>query len=228
VRSVGIAVPAFNEEENLEKVVESLVAELQHSMLHFRILIINDGSSDNTLAIANILSQRYLSVEVLPFKRNHNLGHCLRESIAFFEEEDYWTWLPSDGEVPPEVIVKMLKLKNENNIIISTPLSSVRMRGRLRVLLSEIFQAYGRFLTKTTVKYFNCPSVYNLSELKEMELFSKGFTINFEILSNSLDKSQEYIEVPFNLNERISGEAKALRLKNILQVLNFIVKRRWL
>jgi glycosyltransferase involved in cell wall biosynthesis len=74
---ISIVVPAHNEEENLPVLVsrlENVLAPYED----FEILIIDDGSSDNTLYVLQQLSQMYHSVRYLSFSRNFGHQAALR------------------------------------------------------------------------------------------------------------------------------------------------------
>src|SRR3990167_5097543 len=53
--SLSVVIPAFNEEENLEWVVQDTLSVLDHRFSSSEIIVVNDGSSDQTSFIANRL-----------------------------------------------------------------------------------------------------------------------------------------------------------------------------
>jgi glycosyltransferase involved in cell wall biosynthesis len=103
---ISIVVPAHNEEENLPVLVsrlENVLAPYED----FEILIIDDGSSDNTLYVLQQLSQMYHSVRYLSFSRN--FGHQAALRAGF----DHATGncvicLDADLQHPPELIPTLI------------------------------------------------------------------------------------------------------------------------
>jgi len=76
---VSIIVPAYNEEENLERCVNSLI-NLDYPKNLLEILIVNDGSTDNTPKIANRLARKYKIVRAF-HKENGGKGSALNYGL---------------------------------------------------------------------------------------------------------------------------------------------------
>ncbi|PFB59978.1 Ss-1,4-galactosyltransferase [Bacillus anthracis] len=90
---ISIVVAAYNVEDYIEKCLESLIAQ---SIKEIEILVINDGSSDNTANIANRFTKcdkrvRVISQENggLSAARNTGINHASGEFIAFVDGDDY-------------------------------------------------------------------------------------------------------------------------------------------
>lgn len=91
---VSIIVPVYNAEKTIEKCVKSILAQ---TVLEKEIILINDGSKDNSLEIMTELSERYTEVFVLDkpnggasSARNAGLKVCHGEYIAFVDSDDYY------------------------------------------------------------------------------------------------------------------------------------------
>jgi len=90
---ISIVVAAYNVEGYIEKCLESLIAQ---SIKEIEILVINDGSRDNTVNIANEFTKRDKRVRVisqenggLSAARNTGINHASGEFIAFVDGDDY-------------------------------------------------------------------------------------------------------------------------------------------
>ena len=92
---LSIIIPAYNVQDYIEKCILScLNQDLSPSL--YEILIINDGSQDNTLSIAEELSKRYNNVRIISQKnqglssaRNTGLKHATGEFVWFVDSDDY-------------------------------------------------------------------------------------------------------------------------------------------
>lgn len=80
--SLSLILPALNEEENLEAALDRAVAALDRCGGEFEILVIDDGSTDSTAAIAEAYAAAEPRVRVLRNARNENYGVSLRRGIA--------------------------------------------------------------------------------------------------------------------------------------------------
>ena len=64
--SLSVFLPCYNEEDNVEQLVNEALQALNGLVQQYEIIIINDGSSDNTGSIANTLQQKHDTVRVIP------------------------------------------------------------------------------------------------------------------------------------------------------------------
>ncbi len=90
---VSILVPAYNVGEYLDKCLDSIVRQ---SYPHLQVVVVDDGSTDNTLAIAQGYSERYPFVEVyhqenagVATARNELLTHIKGDYFLFIDADDW-------------------------------------------------------------------------------------------------------------------------------------------
>ena len=86
---VSIIVPAYNEEERIDRCLKS-ISDLKYPKEKIEIIIVDDGSQDNTVDIAckygvNILRQHHLGCAIA---RNRGVEHAKGEIIAFIDADD--------------------------------------------------------------------------------------------------------------------------------------------
>ncbi len=84
-RSVSFLVPAYNEEGSLENTIRALI-EVDYPKDKKEIIIINDGSKDNTLKIARRLEKEFKEVKVLD-KNNSGKANSLNEALKIAKGE---------------------------------------------------------------------------------------------------------------------------------------------
>lgn len=109
---VSIIVPVYNTEKYLKKCLDSLVNQ---TLDDIEILIVNDGSTDNSQEIINEYKEKY-SQKIKCFKkqngglsdaRNYAVPHALGEYIGFVDSDDY---------VETDMFEKMYNLANLENL----------------------------------------------------------------------------------------------------------------
>lgn len=88
---VSVIIPAYNSEEFIEEAIRSVLLQ---SELPVEILVVDDGSTDNTAAIARAFGEpvRVLSIENrgVAVARNHGLASATGNYIAFLDSDDVW------------------------------------------------------------------------------------------------------------------------------------------
>ncbi len=103
---VIISIPAYNEEKTISKVIEDIKKEMSKTRYNYSILVLNDGSTDNTIKVAE-------KAGAIVFSNSHNLGlaQTFRNEIKKFIElnGDVMIHTDADGQYYAEDIPRLLK-----------------------------------------------------------------------------------------------------------------------
>ena len=88
---ITVAMPAYNAAAHLREAVDSILAQ---SFEDFELLVVDDGSTDNTLALAQSIGDKRIRVERLPANkgrataRNMALGRARGRYLAWMDADD--------------------------------------------------------------------------------------------------------------------------------------------
>jgi len=217
--SLSISIPALNEEKNVGGVIEGLIEALNKANIVWQLILINDGSSDNTLQIMQKFKEKYLSeITIINHSQNAGLGYSIREAIKYCKN-DFYTWFPSDGENLPEEFLKYILLLEHIDILIPFAVNK-GVRSLFRRILSTAYLMIINISFGTMFNYTNGNIIYRKKLLDALDLRSDSFFFQTETLIKAIHSKKEilFAEVPIILNSRAGGKTKALRLKNILGV----------
>ena len=111
---ISIIIPCYNEEEVIAETYKRLCDVMQKLSHNYEFIFINDGSKDKTIEILNNLAKADQAVKVLDFSRN--FGHqCAVTAGLNYCGGDVAVIIDSDLQDPPEVIIEMLKIQQEEN-----------------------------------------------------------------------------------------------------------------
>jgi glycosyltransferase involved in cell wall biosynthesis len=80
--SISVVLPAFNEEDNLRATVADAVAVLDDCAGEYEIIIVDDGSTDKTAAVARLLSDSNSRVRLVSHDCNRGYGSTVRTGFA--------------------------------------------------------------------------------------------------------------------------------------------------
>ena len=130
-------IPAYNE----EKVILRVIEETQHYLPEADILVINDGSTDNTKAMLS----RHLGIIALHHPYNMGIGGAIWTGFNFFTRNnyEYLVRIDGDGQHPPSLARMLLEplQKKEADLVIGSRflkregyLSSLGRRGGIKLL----------------------------------------------------------------------------------------------
>ncbi len=107
---LSVIIPAYNEEASVSEIVQELFTTLEKSKLEFEIIVVNDGSTDETLAQAQQTRAR-----VINHPTNRGYGASLKSGIlaASF---NLLAIIDADGTYPCEALPEMVKILHEQNV----------------------------------------------------------------------------------------------------------------
>ena len=109
MKLITILIPCFNEENSLDLLYERLRnMTSQLSQYRFQILLVNDGSKDNTLAKMQELHTKDSTVSYLSLSRNFGKENAMLAGLDF-AEGDAVILLDADLQDPPELIPQMIE-----------------------------------------------------------------------------------------------------------------------
>lgn len=112
----SIIIPAYNAEKTISSVLMRLTQETWKQTN--KIIVINDGSNDNTVITVNRLKNKFPNLELYSFNNNQGYGRTVSKGIELClnSECNYVVCLHADGQYPPEKIVEFLSYMHDNNI----------------------------------------------------------------------------------------------------------------
>ena len=102
---LSIVIPLFNEEENIPPLVEEIIFSLQSFTKDYEIVLVNDGSNDQTEdVLQDIYSQYPLIIKAITHNKNRGQGLAIRTGIEN-SLGNYIAILDGDGQFDPKDIL---------------------------------------------------------------------------------------------------------------------------
>ena len=144
-QSVSIIVPAYNEEKTLSKTIESLLA-LHYDMSLLEIIIVNDGSTDNTSKIAQQYAKKYSNIIVIN-QENSGKGRALNSAIKRAKGE-FVGALDADSYVDKDALLSIMKKFTSKDIVSVTPAMKVYDAKTFLQWIQEVEYIMGIYLRK--------------------------------------------------------------------------------
>ena len=180
--SIGLSLffPCYNEELNLERLVLESIRLLNTLTKRHEILIVDDGSTDNTGPVADRLAEQYENVHAIHHRTNRGYGaalvsgfrNCLYEWIFYTD---------GDSQFFIEEIEVLLKEINSYDLIIGY--RRERQDPWHRILYGWGWNCLVQFLFGLNVKDINCAfKLIKKDILNEVPLCSSGAVISTELL----------------------------------------------
>lgn len=101
---LSILIPAFNEEDRLEKNLRTVVGVMTEAKIRFEIIVVDDGSQDQTAEVARGLARDGLPIIVESLRKNLGKGFALKEGFPHCKGQ-YIVFLDADLDISPDQAV---------------------------------------------------------------------------------------------------------------------------
>ena len=103
---LSVIIPAYNEERRLPKTLEEIDKYLSKQSYEYEILVVNDGSKDNTRDVARSLIPKIKNLKVTGYEKNQGKGYAVR--FGMLEAKgDFRIFTDADNSTPIDQIEKM-------------------------------------------------------------------------------------------------------------------------
>ena len=183
--SISVVIPAYNEEKYIRNTIESISEFLKNSFSYSEIIVVDDGSSDNTFRVVTELSRRLPNIKMLKNDKNSGKGYSVKRGV-WESNYDYILFTDADLSTPIE---ELNKFKGDFDIAIgSRALEGCEVMERqniLRQTMGRIFNLLIRTFLFKGIKDTQCGFKY-LKKDAAQKIFSmqklNGFCFDAEIL----------------------------------------------
>lgn len=209
--NILIIIPAYNEAENIERVVN----DLKQNYSEYDYVVINDGSKDDTAKICKKNNYNMLDLPI-----NLGLAGAFQTGMKYGYEMGYDAVIQydGDGQHQAKYIEKMAKAMQEQeaDIVIGSRFWEKKKPGGLRMLGARILK-YSILLTtgKTVADPTSGMRLFGKRTLKEFA-YSMNYGPEPDTVAYLLKNGAKVVEVQVEMSERIAGESY-LNLKNSIK-----------
>jgi len=217
---LSIFFPFWNEEANINAVVEKALQIAPTVADNFEILIVDDGSSDHTLDKANELSKKHSKVKVVSHKVNRGYGAALRSGI---EHSKYKYIVFTDGDLQFDFseITKFIEKIDQADMVIG--FRKKRRDNKLfkRLLLMNLLKIWDFILFRFYFRDIDCGfKMFKKEAVEKIGPFhSEGAMITTEILAKATAKKLKIIQVGVNHYPREHGKQTGANLFVIVRAI---------
>lgn len=222
---VSIVVPLYNEEGNVKELVENILWVMNSTDYPFEILLVNDGSADNTVWLINELCKAHTEVVGIDLAGNYGQTMALRVG---FEHAKGEIIVAMDGDMQhdPQYIPLFLE-RMENGYDMVGGSKETRPDGWFKSRLSEMAHSTIANLTGVKMSYFGATfKAYRRYLLDNVTLLGDDHRFLGAMVAR---KGIRYTEIPIVIQERKSGKSnykmnKVFKVLIDLLFLKFMVK----
>ncbi len=202
-QGMTIIVPVYNEEENIEKLSESLSSYIKICPLKCKVLFINDGSSDNSQYLIEEFCKNHSDFNYIEFESNKGLSAAIKAGFDHVNTE-FTGYIDADLQTNPEDFNLLLEYKDQFDLI--TGIRTGRKDSFVKKLSSLIANKIRRAFTRDGMDDTGCPlKIIRTEVAKQIPMFNglHRFLPAMVMLQKGSIKQVAVRHYP-----RVAGEAK--------------------
>lgn len=201
---LSIIIPAYNEEKTIQCVLDDIMSQ-QYNFVK-EIIVVNDGSNDNTAAISESAG-----VKVITFKTNQGYGHAVKAGIRA-ATGDFILMMDSDGQHKAKDIMRLWQKVEDHDLIVG---------ARLSLIHSKLWRMPGKWFLLLLASYLVGRKIPDLNSglrifrrdiiLKYLKLCCDGFSFSSTSTIVLLYFNQRVTFVPIKVKKRSGKSTVKLR-----------------
>lgn len=151
---ISLVIPVYNEEENLRLLIERIHPVMQQMNRPYEIILVDDGSKDNSLSILKNLAV-WPEIKVVALVRNYGQHAAIFAGFSVVKGDIIIT-LDADLQNPPEEIPRLVAEMEEGGYDVVGTIRKQRRDSIFRITASKLINMVARKITKVSMSDWGC------------------------------------------------------------------------
>ncbi|EDM44847.1 glycosyl transferase, family 2 [unidentified eubacterium SCB49] len=198
-----IIVPVYNEQENLLRVEQEMLAYIKTANKKTTILFVNDGSTDNSQSIIETICNRNPEFSFITFNKNRGLSTAIKAGIDATETE-LLGYIDSDLQTTPADFNLLLEKIGHYDLV--TGVRNKRKDSFIKNMSSKMANSIRRSFTQDGMDDSGCPLKVIKTELAKNIPMFKG--LHRFLPAMILLQGGTVYQIPVQHFPRVAGKAK--------------------
>ena len=220
--STSFVIPALNEENVVEEVVRGVWGTVSHHLETFEIILIDDGSRDQTGQIMDRLASELPRLRVIHNATNLGLGAAYQRGVRE-AKLDHVMMLCGDGGLPAASLPTIIEKIGTADIVVPYMTNLAEIKTPMRYLISRTYTNLLNLLSGHRLHYYNGLPVHRRALLEQITITSSGFGFQGEILVKLLKSGCSYVQVGV-LGAETTNKTSIFRVRNVFSVTATLLK----
>ena len=216
--SISILVPAYNEDVVVGNVIRETWAIADRLIHRYEIILIDDGSTDDTGSIMDRLAREQTHTRVLHNHPNLGFGAAYMRGAAE-ARFDYLMLVCGDGGLPTPNLPAIIRTIGTADIVVPHMRNLKQIKTPFRYAISRAYTIFLNLLTGLRLHYYNGLAVHRRELVNRTKIRSSGFGFQAELLIKLLKSGCSYVEIGVDGAAKHQQRSVLLRPRNILNVL---------
>lgn len=224
--SLSCFFPCYNDAGSIASMVVLMDKVARESSDDYEIIVIDDGSSDNSRIILKELEPKYPNLKLIFHEKNKGYGGALKAGF-YSASKEFIFYTDGDFQYDITEMPKLAALMNDQVDVVngckvsrSDPLS--------RIIIGSVYQYLMKFLFSFKIKDVDCD--FRLMRRKifdKLNLKYNSGVVCVEMIKKIQDLGYKFTEVPVSHYHRVYGRSQFFNFKRIFAVACDLLKLWW-
>lgn len=220
--SISVFFPCYNEEANVTRVAEDAIEVLKKTGLDYEVIIVDDGSKDNTAKVAEGIAAKHANVKVIRHHGNKGYGAALQSGFrAATKQLVFYT--DGDGQFDISEMPPLIPLMQKYDIVSCYRLN--RQDNLVRKLNAWCWTNLVCILFRMNLRDIDCAfKLYKREIFDHIKMTSTGALIDTEILARAIKSGYTVTQKGVHHYPRTAGTQTGAKLKVIIRAFSELFK----
>lgn len=213
--SISVFFPCYNDAKSIKKLVENSFLLLKRLTPKYEVIVVDDGSTDQSRPVLRKLADRYPKLKLVFHKKNLGYGGALRSGFKTARNELVF-YTDGDGQYDVKELTILLSLMTEDVDFVNG-IKMSRHDPTYRIFIGNLYSFVARWLFFFPIYDVDCDfRLIRLSTLKKIKLQSNSGSICVELVKKAQRAGAKFRQVSVHHLERRWGQSQFFRVNRIL------------
>jgi NAD(P)-dependent dehydrogenase (short-subunit alcohol dehydrogenase family) len=222
-KALTVLVVAHNDASTLLATIDRIYRALVITIEEFSIVIFDDGSSDDTSAIAKTAAQEYPFVEVRRNARRLGAGNCVIQG-SLNTESAYVVYVPADNTWLLRSFIELFGHLGKADVITSYSNDLLPAMSFPRRIISWTYTFLLGSLFRKGLHYYNGLTIYPAKYFRQRAVRAQGFGFQAEALLKAIAAGYSFLEIALPIDVMNLPTAKSVTLSNSVDAVKTMVR----
>lgn len=223
--SLSMVFPAYNDAPSLPQLIAKANRAARMTSRRYEIIVVNDGSQDDTRDVLQKLQRRYSRLRVVHHRKNKGYGSAARSGFRAAR----YSWIfytDGDGQYDPSELSKLVAALDAKTDVVNGYRIS-RSDSAARKVTGKLYSSALHLLYKLPIRDIDCDfRLIRRANLRDTKFRSSSGMFPLELVLALQHKGARFKEVPVHHYPRVHGRSQFFRAKHLVATLKefFIVR----
>ncbi|MDX2359897.1 MAG: glycosyltransferase family 2 protein [Crocinitomicaceae bacterium] len=224
--TLTVIIPAYNEEESLGSFLPKVIDHCNKNSYY--LIVVNDGSKDNTRKICTDLAEHESNFQVISHKLNRGYGGAIKTGILYAKTK-YVITIDADGQHSLDDVDTLLSQ-------ITAEDADMIVGSRINNKNASFYRGFGKWIIRSFAKFLIPMDIHDINSgmkiyntklgKKYMTVCPDGMSYSDVILLCFVKSRCLVLETPITIKERIAGKSTIntiTAIETMKEILNILI-----